>query len=119
MDRMMMRTGLWLLALSVILGAFGAHGLQMMVIPDRLETWDTAVRYHAWISILLIVLGESFFRVSVWVYRLLVLGLSVFSGSLYLLVVLDIGALGTVTPFGGILLIAGISMAAITCREAD
>ena len=58
----MMRTGLWLLALSVILGAFGAHGLQMMVIPDRLETWDTAVRYHAWISILLIMLGGSFFR---------------------------------------------------------
>jgi uncharacterized membrane protein YgdD (TMEM256/DUF423 family) len=47
------------------------------------------------------------------------LGLLVFSGSLYLLVVLDIGALGAVTPFGGILLIAGISMAAITCREAD
>ena len=119
MDRMMMRTGLWLLALSVIAGAFGAHGLKMMVVPDRLEAWDTAVRYHAWISILLIVLGGSFFRVSVWVYRLIVLGLSVFSGSLYLLVVLDIGALGTVTPFGGILLIAGISMAAITCRQAD
>ena len=119
MDRMMMRTGLWLLALSVIAGAFGAHGLKMTVVPDRLETWDTAVRYHAWISILLIMLGGSFFRVSVWVYRLLVLGLLVFSGSLYLLVVLDIGALGAVTPFGGILLIAGISMAAITCREAD
>ena len=115
----MMRTGLWLLALSVISGAFGAHGLKTMVVPDRLETWDTAVRYHAWISILLIVLGGSFFRVSVWVCRLLVLGLLVFSGSLYLLVVLDIGALGAVTPFGGILLIAGISMAAITCREAD
>ena len=68
---------------------------------------------------MLIVLGGSFFRVSEWVYRLLVLGLLVFSGSLYLLVVLDIGALGAVTPFGGILLIAGISMAAITCREAD
>ena len=119
MDRMMMRTGLWLLALSIITGAFGAHGLKMMVIPDRLETWHTAVQYHAWISILLIVLGGSFFRVSVWVYRLLILGLSVFSGSLYLLVILDVGALGAVTPFGGILLIAGISLAAITCREAD
>ena len=115
----MMQTGLWLLALSVILGAFGAHGLKMMVVADRLETWDTAVRYHAWISILLIVLGGSFFRVSVWVRRLLILGLSVFSGSLYLLVILDVGALGAVTPFGGVLLIAGISLAAITCREAD
>lgn len=119
MDRMMMRTGLWLLALSVITGAFGAHGLKMMVIPDRLETWHAAVQYHAWISILLIVLSGYFFRVSVWVYRLLILGLSVFSGSLYLLVILDVGALGAVTPFGGILLIAGISLAAITCREAD
>jgi len=42
-----MKTGLWLLAMAIIFGAFGAHGLQALVTPERLETWDTAVRYHA------------------------------------------------------------------------
>ena len=46
-----MKTGLWLLATAIILGAIGAHGLQALVTPERLETWDTAVRYHVWISL--------------------------------------------------------------------
>jgi uncharacterized membrane protein YgdD (TMEM256/DUF423 family) len=119
MARMMMRTGLWLLALAVIFGAFGAHGLKAMVTPDRLETWDTAVRYHAWMSLVLIAIGSGSFQFSNWVYRLIVAGLLVFSGSLYLLVILDIGVLGAITPIGGALMIAGIVVAAITCRKAD
>ena len=119
MARVMMRAGLWLLALAVIFGAFGAHGLKAMVTPDRLETWDTAVRYHAWMSLLLIALSGSSFQLSIWAYRLIVAGLLVFSGSLYLLVILDIGVLGAITPIGGVLMIAGIVIAAITCRKAD
>ena len=113
----MMRTGLWLLVLAVIFGAFGAHGLKAMVTPDRLETWDTAVRYHAWMSLLLIALSGSSFHFSIWAYRLIVSGLLVFSGSLYLLVILDVGVLGAITPVGGVLMIAGIAVAAINCRQ--
>lgn len=119
MARLMMRTGLWMLALAVILGAFGAHGLKAMVTPDRLETWDTAVRYHAWMSLVLIATGSGAFQFSNWAYRLIFAGLSVFSGSLYLLVLLDIGVLGAITPIGGVLMIAGIVIAAITLRKAD
>ena len=119
MARMMMRTGLWLLALAVIFGAFGAHGLKAMVTPDRIEIWDTAVRYHAWMSLVLIAVGSGSFRFSKWVFRLIVVGLLVFSGSLYLLVLLDIGVLGVITPVGGALMIAGIVVAAFTCRKAD
>ena len=119
MARVMMRTGLWLLALAVIFGAFGAHGLKAMVTPDRLETWDTAVRYHAWMSLLLIALSGSSFQLSIWAYRLIVAGLLVFSGSLYLLVILDDGVLGAITPIGGVLMIAGVVIAAITCRKED
>jgi len=119
MARMMMRTGLWLLALAVIFGAFGEHGLKAMVTPDRLETWDAAVRYHAWMSLLLIALSGSSFQFSTWAYRLIVAGLLVFSGSLYLLVILDVGVLGAITPIGGVLMIAGIVIAAITCQKED
>jgi len=115
----MMRTGLWLLALAVILGAFGAHGLKAMVTPDRLETWDTAVRYHVWMSLLLIALSGSSFQFSSWAYRLIVVGLLIFSGSLYLLVILDVGLLGAITPIGGVLMIAGIVIAALTCVKHD
>jgi len=115
----MMRTGLWLLALAVILGAFGAHGLKAMVTPDRLETWDTAVRYHVWMSLLLIALSGSSFQFSSWAYRLIVVGLLIFSGSLYLLVILDVGLLGAITPIGGVLMITGIVIAALTCVKHD
>ena len=119
MARMMMRTGLWLMALAVIFGAFGAHGLKAMVTPDRLEIWDTAVRYHAWMSLVLVATGSGAFQFSTWAYRLIIAGLLVFSGSLYLLVLLDISVLGAITPMGGVLMIAGIVIAAITCRKAD
>ncbi|MEC9076968.1 MAG: DUF423 domain-containing protein [Pseudomonadota bacterium] len=114
-----MKTGLWLLATAIIFGAFGVHGLQALVTPERLETWETAVRYHAWISLFLIAIAWTSFQISDWVYRLVVFGLLVFSGSLYLLVLFDTPLLGAITPIGGILMITGIVTAAITCRSPD
>ena len=114
-----MKTGLWLLVMAVIFGAFGAHGLQVLVTPERLEAWDTAVRYHAWISLFLIAIAGTSLQLSDWVYRFVVAGLLVFSGSLYLLVLFDIPLLGAITPIGGILMITGIVTAAITCRKLD
>ena len=111
-----MKTGLWLLATAIIFGAFGAHGLQALVTPERLETWDTAVRYHVWISFFLLASARTSFQTSDWVYRLVVVGLLVFSGSLYLLVLFDIPILGAITPIGGILMIIGLVTAAMTCR---
>ena len=114
-----MKTGLWLLAMAVIFGAFGAHSLQALVTPERLETWDTAVRYHAWMSLFLIAIAGTSFQISDWVYRFVVAGLVVFSGSLYLLVLFDIPLLGAITPIGGILMLTGIVTAAVTCRTRD
>ena len=111
-----MKTGLWLLAMAVIFGAFGAHGLQALVTSERLETWNTAVRYHAWMSLFLIAIAGTSFQISGWVYRFVVAGLVVFSGSLYLLVLFDLPLLGAITPIGGILIITGIVTAAMTCR---
>ena len=114
-----MKTGLWLLATAIIFGAFGAHGLQASVTPERLETWDTADRYHVWISLFLLAIARTSFQTSDWVYRLVVVGLLVFSGSLYLLVLFDTPLSGAITPIGGVLMITGIVTAASTFRSFD
>ena len=62
MALLMTRTGLVFLTLAVICGAFGAHGLESMVTEEGLETWETAVRYQAWMSLLMVGLGVSSFR---------------------------------------------------------
>ena len=110
----MMQFGLWSFAISIILGAFGAHAIEAMVSHDRLDVWETAVRYQAWASLLLIGLGASRFSVSARTLPLLVTGIVIFSGSLYLLVLMDMSFFGGVTPLGGLLIIGGIILAAIT-----
>ena len=119
MALLMTRTGLVFLALAIICGAFGAHGLESMVTEERLETWETAVRYQAWMSLLMVGLGLSSFRVSSWVFWLVYSGVLIFSGSLYVLVLLDLGILGAVAPVGGALMIAGLLLSAISLKHLD
>lgn len=101
--------GALLLALGVLLGAFGAHGLEGQVTPERLDTWNTAALYHLVNSAGLTSLGVlnevSPERVRRGALHLLTAGILIFSGSLYALVLLDIGWLGAITPFGGISLV--------------
>ena len=102
-----------LMALSVALGAFGAHALEDILSAERLQTWETAVQYQAWnaLGIILIVLTGKSFMVDVKVSTLLLLaGIVIFSGSLYTLCLTDIGWFGAITPIGGILFIVGWSL---------
>lgn len=96
--------------LGVALGAFGAHGLEKVIDdPDRLAVWDTAVFYHLLHAVMLYVIavaGEL--RRLAW--NCLALGIVVFSGSLYALVLSDIGWLGAITPIGGVLFLVGWAM---------
>ncbi|MFY0685419.1 MAG: DUF423 domain-containing protein [Balneola sp.] len=97
-------------ALAVALGAFGAHALQDMLTPERLETWNTAVTYQMWhvFALLVSVLLSSTFSVSLrGVYYLFISGIIIFSGSLYALCLTDISILGAITPIGGLCFIAG------------
>lgn len=100
-----------LLAVGVGLGAFGAHGLRHLVAAERLDTWQTAVDYHLLHALGLLVLGLAGERVRPrarrWAVGLLVAGVGLFSGSLYLLVLTDQSWLGAVTPLGGVAIIAG------------
>ena len=101
-------------AMGVILGSFGAHGLDSFLaargleselILKRLDQFDTAVRYHLLHSAVLLALaaiplGSPTWRR--WVYRLFLCGLVLFSGSLYLLVLTNTPVLGAITPLGGV-----------------
>lgn len=105
------------LALAIVLGAFGVHGLESHVTAARLATWQTAQYYHVIVSIILLILAVASdrWRVPRWSLRLLVAGGLLFSGSLYVLVLADQSWLGAITPLGGMFLIAGLFLAAIGC----
>ncbi len=97
--------------LAVALGAFGAHGLEGRLDPERLGTFATAVRYQLWHALgalALLALGLPH-RVAL----ALLAGSAVFSGSLYLLVLTDTPWLGAVAPIGGALMIGGWGWAAV------
>jgi len=102
-------------ALGVAAGAFGAHGLESQVDPERLEVWHKAARYQMYHAVALLALAAlagqwsadpSALRFAGWSF---VVGVAVFSGSLYLLVLTDTSWLGAVTPLGGVALIVGWS----------
>lgn len=93
-------------ALGVMAGAFGAHALRGMVTEARLETWETAARYHLIHAVVLVVLS-LIPTLRPLTSRLILAGMFIFSGSLYTLVLSDVPWLGAITPIGGVLLIAG------------
>lgn len=97
--------GALLMATGVALGAFGAHGLEGAVSPERLDTYRTGARYHLihGVGVLAIVaLGRGIFA-GWWIAA----GAVVFAGSLYLLVLTDTPWLGAVAPIGGAAMIVG------------
>jgi uncharacterized membrane protein YgdD (TMEM256/DUF423 family) len=105
-------------ALSVALGAFGAHGLKKVATAEALGWWETAARYHLAVALATVLFG---------VIRLhrpggplagyaLTLGTVLFSGSLY---AMTLGAprwFGAITPFGGLAMIVGLLALAFASR---
>ena len=99
-------------ATGVIAGAYASHGLAAMVEPRLVEIFATAARYQLVHAVALLALAMvstfKFFRTwSVVAGLAFTFGIAVFSGSLYLRVLLDISSLGAVTPIGGLGLILG------------
>ncbi len=102
-----------LMAIAIALGAFGAHALKDILSPERLQTWETAVQYQAWNSlgiIGMVLVGKTFMVDIKASTILLLIGILIFSGSLYTLCLSDISWLGAITPIGGILFIVGWSL---------
>jgi uncharacterized membrane protein YgdD (TMEM256/DUF423 family) len=104
--------GAGLMALGVILGAFGAHALKERLDAYSLDVYQKAVLYH-FIHALGILIVSTLFRAGALtesactaVCALLLGGIVLFSGSLYILAITGIRGLGAVTPFGGLSFIA-------------
>lgn len=98
------------MAMAVALGAFGAHGLKSRLSSEMLETWQTGVTYHFYHAIGLMLLGltmakfgsSTVFRSAGWV---MLVGIVLFSGSLYVLCLSGFRKLGMITPIGGVFFI--------------
>jgi uncharacterized membrane protein YgdD (TMEM256/DUF423 family) len=99
-------------ALAVMLGAFGAHALKSMLGPQALQTWHTAVQYHFVhvLALLAVAIILKMGRVSVAgkiAGLAFMLGIVLFSGSLYWLALDGPKILGPITPLGGLSFIVG------------
>lgn len=97
-------------ALAVIAGAFAAHGLQGHLEPRMFDVFQTGARYHMMHALAmglaaLAMRGDAKFRAGL-AARLFLAGIVLFSGSLYLLALTGLHALGFVTPFGGLAFLA-------------
>ncbi|MES2886309.1 MAG: DUF423 domain-containing protein [Pseudomonadota bacterium] len=97
--------------LGVGFGAFGAHALKARLAPEMLAVWKTAVEYQLYHALALVLVGLiATQKPSVAINNAaicFVLGVLVFSGSLYVLALSGVRWLGAVTPIGGLLLLAG------------
>jgi uncharacterized membrane protein YgdD (TMEM256/DUF423 family) len=106
-------TGAAALALAVIFGAFGAHGLRDRLDASSRDIYETAVIYHFFHALGLLIVSlmpKSGFLSqgqASWICGLLAAGILLFSGSLYVLAITRIPWLGAITPLGGIAFIAG------------
>lgn len=123
-------------AITVMLGAFGAHGLETMLMKPlesstdtaaikdaakRLDTWDTGSRYQMYHAFGLIVAGllcvaanRKLCLISGWAF---VVGMIFFSGSLYLLTLTSMTWLGAIAPIGGTAYIVGWIALALAARK--
>ncbi len=108
--------------LMVVLGAFGAHALKSVLDEHSSKTWEKAVFYQAVHSLVLLLLPAYSEFVSPLdiniVGFVLLIGIALFSGSLYLLAVTGKKYLGGITPFGGVAFIAGWIWLALSLLEA-
>lgn len=113
MDRKMAIAGSFLGLTAIILGAFGAHALKLKLSIEQLSSFETGVKYQMYHALFLLLLSFSNIseKVKKTVLYLVVAGVIIFSGSIYMLSTrpisgLELSFLGPITPIGGLLLIS-------------
>ena len=99
--------------LGVALGAFGAHALRDRLSTDMMAVYQTGVQYQMIHALALLALGAQervSAKVTGWLF---LVGIVVFSGSLYALALSGVKAFGAVTPLGGVAFLAGWAVLAV------
>ena len=121
-SKLSLLTGAFFGLTAVILGAMGAHALEAVLDADQLDSFKTGVRYQMYHAFLLLMLGwvqtgisQSAYK---WIVGLLIAGVLMFSGSIYLLVLTPV-KVGIVTPIGGTLLIIAWTLMLIQFIRKD
>lgn len=104
--------------LGVALGAFGAHALRARLSEQLLNTWETAVQYHLVHALGLLVVGLTLLHTGPtpllrWSAGFMLVGMALFSGSLYLLCLSGVRWLGAITPLGGTALLIAWALFAV------
>lgn len=121
MQSRLVSVGFGLLALAILAGAFGAHGLEARLDARGLELWETAARYLVYGALALVLLGLASDRPGVRSGLLgagalsLLVGVVVFSGTVGALALGSARWLGAITPLGGLGMIVGLALAAVAC----
>jgi uncharacterized membrane protein YgdD (TMEM256/DUF423 family) len=112
-SRWILSAGAGFALLAVILGAFAAHGLKATLDTQQLALFETASRYQMYHALALLVVGvmltspqfsQSLLKLAALAF---ILGIILFSGSLYLLALVGISWFGAITPLGGIAFLSG------------
>lgn len=114
-DKNIAATGSFIIAATIAIGAFGAHGLKQILDADALATFEVGVRYqmyHAFGILILGILPSISQKLKKRIFWLFVTGILFFSGSIYMLslnsiLLFDASKIGFVTPLGGLLFIIG------------
>lgn len=128
MNKSFIRIAAILGALSVVLGAFAAHGLKETVSADALQIFETGVRYQMYHVFALAITGvvfaqakEKFARAAGYLF---IAGIILFSGSLYALTFavnagnISLEKIGVITPIGGLCFILGWILLALSLRSS-
>ena len=104
-------TGALMAFLAVAGGAFGAHILRPILSSDMFSVFETGIRYHMYHAFAMLMAGWAFctfhlsvFRHAAWFF---LIGIFLFSGSLYVLACSEIHWVGVLTPLGGICFLIG------------
>lgn len=122
-DRQLILLGAVNLVLAISAGAFGAHGLKYIYGPELLAIWHTAVLYHLIHALALFIVALLYPRFKSarlpLAGLLMCVGIVLFSGSLYLLVLTGATWLGAVVPVGGIVFIFAWCMVAWVAWQAS
>lgn len=106
--------------IGVAMGAFGAHGLKHLLSEHLLDVYKTAVSYQMWhVLALALIAALPEHKLLRWAGWCLVVGIVLFSGSLYLLAIFNIGWLGMITPFGGLAFLAAWALLAYVAWQKN